>query len=99
VNGRQVRKFNAAWSKDEAQTALSNRLDEIRAGAVPPEHRTLGDVVGEYLRYKTERGSARFARTRASSTGASCQRSAPSCRYASSPAPRSRSTNASAAAR
>lgn len=55
-DGRQVRKFDAAWSKEDAQAALVKALEEIRAGVVHVDQRTLADVVAEYLRYKEDGG-------------------------------------------
>src|SRR5262249_39501426 len=54
----QVRKFDAAWSREAAQAALAERILEhdAPAAAAEPVSRSLGDLVDEYLRYKSDNG-------------------------------------------
>jgi len=56
VNGKQERKFSAAWSKREAQEALAKRLLERDAPRDPPRPRTLSEVAREYLEFKRAKG-------------------------------------------
>jgi hypothetical protein len=49
-----VRKFNSAWSEDDAQRALSAAVLDRGAPPAPsaPEVRTFGHVASEYLDFK-----------------------------------------------
>jgi integrase len=58
IGGRQVRKSDAAWSKDDAQAALAAALLEPASNgeSATPVVRTLAQVVDEYLQYKADAG-------------------------------------------
>jgi hypothetical protein len=56
VNGEQERRYDAAWSRGDAQEALAKRLLEQDAPAPPPLPKTLGELVTEYLAYKRAKG-------------------------------------------
>jgi integrase len=58
VDGKQVRKYDSAWSREDAQEALAKRLlglDEERARAAAPV--TLGQAVERYLAAKARKRS------------------------------------------
>src|SRR5512136_2694066 len=56
VNGTQVRKFSAAWSKEAAQNELAAQLLQRDAPPAPAVPKTLGQVATEYLEYKRGKG-------------------------------------------
>jgi integrase len=56
VQGRQERRFNAAWSREDAQTELAKRLAQIEAGAARLKECTLQQLADEYLAYKENGG-------------------------------------------
>ncbi len=56
VNGKQERKFSAAWSKQDAQEALAKRLLERDEPKALPPPKTFGEVAQEYLNYKQAHG-------------------------------------------
>jgi len=56
VNGKQERKFSAAWSKQDAQEALAERVLERDEPKPPPEPKTFGEVAKEYLEFKRAKG-------------------------------------------
>jgi hypothetical protein len=57
INGKQERKYDAAWSEDDARAALVERLAEVNAPPPPPpSERTLQQLAEEYLAYKEQRG-------------------------------------------
>ena len=57
ANGKQERKYDAAWSEDDARAALVARLEAIQQPPVPmPSQRTLQQLAEEYLAYKEQRG-------------------------------------------
>ncbi len=56
VNGKQERKFSAAWSKQDAQEALAKRLLERDRPKDPPRPKTLSEVAREYLEFKRAKG-------------------------------------------
>ena len=58
VNGKQERKFDAAWSREDAQNALAERVLErdTPATAPPPEEHTFADAVARYLATKDAEG-------------------------------------------
>ena len=56
VNGQQERRYDAAWSRRDAQEALAKRLLERDAPPPPPLSKTLGELVTEYLAYKRAKG-------------------------------------------
>src|SRR2546426_11515484 len=56
VNGQQERRYDAAWSRRDAEEALAKRLLERDAPPPPAKPRTLGELVTEYLDYKRAKG-------------------------------------------
>src|SRR5262245_16691191 len=57
VNGCRERKYDAAWSEDDARAALVARQEELKASApTPPDERTVQELAQEYLAYKAQRG-------------------------------------------
>jgi integrase len=57
INGQRERKYAAEWlSENDALEALLKRQRDAEAGRGAPAHRTLGELVDEYLRYKNEQG-------------------------------------------
>jgi integrase len=57
INGQRERKFSAEWqSENDALEALLKRQRDAEAGRPSPATRTLAELVGEYLRYKADRG-------------------------------------------
>ena len=58
VNGRRERKVASEWlTESDALDALARRRKEIAAGMIErPADRTLGELVEEYVRYKTDQG-------------------------------------------
>jgi integrase len=60
VNGRQERKYNGAWSEDDARAALVARQEELAAPPAAPveekPERTLQKVAEQYLAYKQANG-------------------------------------------
>ncbi len=56
VNGKQGRRFSAAWSKQDAQEALAKRLLERDEPKALPPPKTFGEVAQEYLDYKQAHG-------------------------------------------
>jgi integrase len=63
VNGQRERKYDRAWSEDDARAALVQRQEELAAPPPPPEStvllvvgRTLQQLAEEYLMYKEQRG-------------------------------------------
>lgn len=58
VNGRREKKFSSEWlTETDALAALAARLKDIEAGQVSrPAHRTLGQVIEEYLTFKRQGG-------------------------------------------
>jgi hypothetical protein len=56
VGGKQERKFDARWSKEDAQHALAARVLERDTPPAPAAPKTLGDVATEYLEYKRGKG-------------------------------------------
>ena len=47
VNGKQERKFDTAWSREDAQNALAARVLERDTPLAPAAPKTLGDVATE----------------------------------------------------
>lgn len=58
VAGKQERKFDAAWSKDDAQDGLAARLLErdTPPEPEPPAVKTFAQIAEEYLAYKRGKG-------------------------------------------
>src|SRR5262245_47350824 len=57
INGVRERKFSAEWlTANDALEALLARQKDAQAGRPARVDRTLGELVEEYLTYKTERG-------------------------------------------
>jgi len=57
VNGRRERKYDAAWTEDDARAALVARQAELAVPAAPaPTERTVQELAQEYLAYKAQRG-------------------------------------------
>ena len=60
VNGKQERRFNAAWTKDDAQNELAKRLlaheTAAKAAAAPAPPITFGEAVTRYVRLKELKG-------------------------------------------
>jgi integrase len=57
VNGHQERKYNAAWTEDDARAALVARQEEVsKPATAPPSERSLQQLAEEYLSYKQQRG-------------------------------------------
>ncbi len=56
VNGQQERRYDAAWSRRDAEEALAKRLLERDAPPPPAKPKTLGELVTEYLDYKRAKG-------------------------------------------
>jgi integrase len=58
VHGKQERKFNAAWTKEAAHTALAARLVTIDVPSpAPPSTLTFAEAVDRYLTAKARKGS------------------------------------------
>src|SRR5207244_11920366 len=57
VNGQQERRYDAAWSRRDAEEALAKRLLERDAPPPPAKRKTLGELVAEYLDYKRAKGN------------------------------------------
>jgi hypothetical protein len=57
-DGKQIRVTRAAWTENDAQTALAAAILERDAAAAPPAPviRTLGQVAQEYLDFKRGKG-------------------------------------------
>src|SRR5262245_35702525 len=54
VNGRQVRKFNSAWTEDDAEKALAAAVLGLEAPKpAPAESVTFGAAIERYLKAKT----------------------------------------------
>ena len=62
LHGKQERKTDARWSKDDAQAALAARLLERDTPPAPAAPKTLGVVAEEYLAYKRGKGKRSIAR-------------------------------------
>src|SRR5262245_15377285 len=57
VNGRQQRKYDGAWTEDDARAALVARQAELVAPApAAPADRTFQQLCEEYLAYKAQHG-------------------------------------------
>src|SRR3989442_1060433 len=56
VDGRQGRRYDSAWSREDAQEALAKRLVEGDAPAAPKVERSFGQLVAEYLAFKRATG-------------------------------------------
>jgi integrase len=58
VDGQQVRKYDAAWTADDARSALVARQEALKAPppASVPSERTVQQLAEEYLAYKAQRG-------------------------------------------
>ena len=56
VNGQQERRYDAAWSRRDAEEALAKRLLERDAPPPPAKPKTLAELVTEYLDYKRAKG-------------------------------------------
>jgi hypothetical protein len=60
VDGKQIRKYDAAWTEDDARAALVARQEAIKnppaASAPAPTEHTLGELVEKYLAYKKDTG-------------------------------------------
>jgi integrase len=57
IDGKQERKYDAAWTEDDARAALVTRQEALKAAPVPePSARTLQQLAEEYLAYKEQRG-------------------------------------------
>ena len=56
VNGQQERRYDAAWSRRDAEGALAKRLLERDAPPPPAKPKALGGLVTEYLDYKRAKG-------------------------------------------
>jgi hypothetical protein len=61
VHGKQERKFNAAWTKEAAHTALAARLVTIDVPSpAPPSTLTFAEAVDRYLTAKAVKGRSRM---------------------------------------
>jgi integrase len=56
VGGKQIRRFSAKWSRDDAQNALAERLLERDAPKEPAKPKALAAVIDEYLEFKRAKG-------------------------------------------
>jgi integrase len=56
VAGKQERTFNGAWTEDDAQRELGERLEQVRAGVERLRECTLAELADEYLAHKTDTG-------------------------------------------
>jgi hypothetical protein len=56
VNGKQERRFDAAWSKEDAQTELTARLKQIADGVERLRECTLAELAKEYFERKKHEG-------------------------------------------
>src|SRR2546425_7855515 len=56
VNGQQERRYDAVWSRRDAEEALAKRLLERDAPPPPPPPKTLTELVTEYIDYKRAKG-------------------------------------------
>jgi len=56
IDGRQVKKFDATWSQQDAMDALQVRLKAIEAGEVVASEMTFGAVAEQYLLHKEREG-------------------------------------------
>lgn len=58
IGGKQIRKFDATWSKDDAQAAMAARLldREQPTTTVSASHKTFAQLADEYLAYKRAKG-------------------------------------------
>ena len=58
IGGKQMRRSDAKWSKDDAQAALAAALLEPpgHGGGAPTVCRTLAEVAEEYLAHKADAG-------------------------------------------
>jgi integrase len=56
VDGKQVRKYDASWSRQDALEALAKRTLEREAPTPPPAPKTFAAVADEYLEYKRGKG-------------------------------------------
>lgn len=63
LNGKQTRKFNSAWSEEDAEKALAAALlgQGVPAATSAPEGRTFGQVASEYLDFKRAKGKRSLA--------------------------------------
>lgn len=63
VNGKQVRRFNGAWSEADAQKAMAAAVLDRDAPALSagPPTRTLDELAGEYLDFKRAKGKRSLA--------------------------------------
>jgi hypothetical protein len=52
VGGKQERKFDTSWSREDAQNALAARVLERDEPPAPPKAKTLAEMVDEYLDFK-----------------------------------------------
>ena len=58
VNGKQVRRFDAAWSEEDAQKALAARILEVDVPTAPSESTlTFGAAIARYLVAKARKRS------------------------------------------
>ena len=95
VNGQQERRYDAAWSRQDAEEALAKRRLERDAPPPPPSPKTLGELVTEYLEYKRAKGKRSIRQDEQISRGAS----GPRRRFPRSPLSGSRNTTASGSRR
>jgi integrase len=57
IDGKQERKYDAAWTEDDARAALVARQEQLAAVPVTkPDVRALQELAQEYLAYKAQRG-------------------------------------------
>jgi len=56
VGGKQERKFDGAWTEDDARGELTKRIEEVRAGRERLRECTLAQLADEYLKHKADAG-------------------------------------------
>jgi hypothetical protein len=62
IDGKQERKYDAAWTEDDARAALVERQEALKvAPAPPPNERTFQQLCEEYLAYKEQPGKRSLA--------------------------------------
>src|SRR5215510_4748329 len=57
VNGKQQRKFDGSWTKEDAENALAARLLAVEQATAPPPPMTLGEAIERYERVKAGKRS------------------------------------------